>query len=172
MFSGCLQDFPGCFQDAPMGLVGLVEFADHFKWKYGLSWSKGIRSSPTIWWSHLFDDRQLFDDQLEVWTLIIQKSTVMPPSLMILLAFHMAWKDYICQVPIWYSRYPLTMMEAVWQFLWWSRSKPTSNNCELQLLKYCKNTSLNERLKTRAWFCCVPGPGPGRRRSLCAGAAV
>ena len=23
--------FPGCFQDAPMGLVGLVEFDDHFK---------------------------------------------------------------------------------------------------------------------------------------------
>ena len=28
-----------------------------------------------------FDDPQLFDDQLEVWTLIIQKSTVIPPSL-------------------------------------------------------------------------------------------
>ena len=31
----CSQDvcriFPGCFQDAPMGLVGLVEFDDHFK---------------------------------------------------------------------------------------------------------------------------------------------
>ena len=32
----------------------------------------------------LFDDLQLFDDQLEVWTLIIQKSTVIPPSLMVL----------------------------------------------------------------------------------------
>ncbi len=32
----------------------------------------------------LFDDPQLFDDQLEVWTLIIQKSTVIPPSLMVL----------------------------------------------------------------------------------------
>ena len=31
-----------------------------------------------------FDDPQLFDDQLEVWTLIIQKSTVIPPSLMVL----------------------------------------------------------------------------------------
>ena len=30
-----------------------------------------------------FDDPQLFDDQLEVWTLIIQKSTVIPPSLMV-----------------------------------------------------------------------------------------
>ena len=27
-------------------------------------------------------DPQLFDDQLEVWTLIIQKFTVIPPSLM------------------------------------------------------------------------------------------
>ena len=32
-----------------------------------------------------FDDPQLFDDQLEVWTLIIEKSTVIPPSLMVLL---------------------------------------------------------------------------------------
>ena len=51
---------------------------------------------PTIQWSQLFDDPlanydpqffddpQLFDDQLEVWTLIIQKSTVIPPSLMVL----------------------------------------------------------------------------------------
>ena len=29
-------------------------------------------------------DSQLFDDQLEVWTLIIQKSMVIPPSLMVL----------------------------------------------------------------------------------------
>ena len=33
MFSRCSQDvcriFPGCFQDAPMGLVGLVELDDH-----------------------------------------------------------------------------------------------------------------------------------------------
>ena len=62
MFSWCLQDFPGCCQDAPMGLVGLVEFADHYKWKYGLWWSQlfddpsysmipAIRWSPAIWWS-------------------------------------------------------------------------------------------------------------------------
>ena len=31
-----------------------------------------------------FDDPQQFDDQLEVWTLIIEKSTVIPPSLMVL----------------------------------------------------------------------------------------
>ena len=39
MFSRCSLDvlrmferiFPGCFQDAPMGLVGLVEFDDNFK---------------------------------------------------------------------------------------------------------------------------------------------
>ena len=58
--------------------------------------SKGTRWSPTIRWSQLFDDPQLFndlqpfddpqlfDDQLEVWTLIIQKSTVILPSLMVL----------------------------------------------------------------------------------------
>ena len=35
----------------------------------------------------LFDDPPLFDDQfIEVWTLIIEKSTVIPPSLMVL--FH------------------------------------------------------------------------------------
>ena len=34
-----------------------------------------------------FDDPQLFHDQLEVWTLIIQKSTVIPPSLMVLFHF-------------------------------------------------------------------------------------
>ena len=32
----------------------------------------------------LFDDPQPFDDQLEVWTLLIEKSTVIPPSLMVL----------------------------------------------------------------------------------------
>ena len=31
-----------------------------------------------------FNDPQLFGDQLEVWTLIIQKSTVIPSSLMVL----------------------------------------------------------------------------------------
>ena len=35
----------------------------------------------------LFDDPQLFDDKLEVWTLIIEKSTVIPPSLMVLFNF-------------------------------------------------------------------------------------
>ena len=32
----------------------------------------------------LLDGSQPFDDQLEVWTLIIQKSTVISPSLMVL----------------------------------------------------------------------------------------
>ena len=32
----------------------------------------------------LFDDPQLFNDQLEVWSLIIQKSRVIPSSLMVL----------------------------------------------------------------------------------------
>ena len=33
----------------------------------------------------LFDDTQQFDDQLEIWTLIIQESTMIPPSVMVLL---------------------------------------------------------------------------------------
>ena len=59
MFAGFFHDG---FKDAPMGLVGLQLFDDH----------------------QLFDDPQLFDDQLEVWTLIIQKSTVIPSSPMVL----------------------------------------------------------------------------------------
>ena len=43
-----------------------------------------IRWSPTIWYSQLFDDPQLFDGQLGVWTLIVQKSTVIPSSPMVL----------------------------------------------------------------------------------------
>ena len=37
----------------------------------------------------VFDDPQLFDDQIEVWTLIIEKSTLIPPSLMVLLKHNM-----------------------------------------------------------------------------------
>ena len=78
MSSRCSQDvcriFPGCFQDAPIiGLVGLVEFDDHFNDSRDSNDPKEL------------DDPQLFDDQLEVWTLIIQESTVIPPSLMVLL---------------------------------------------------------------------------------------
>ena len=60
---------------------------DHFKWKYGLKWSKGI------WWSQVFEDPRYSmipgipwsrKFQLEEWTLIIQKSTVIPPSPMVL----------------------------------------------------------------------------------------
>ena len=43
------------------------------RWSPGILWSPAIRWSPAI------------HDQLEVWTLIIQKSTVIPPSLMVLL---------------------------------------------------------------------------------------
>ena len=39
---------------------------------------------PAILRSQLFNDPKLFDDHLEVWTLIIQKSTVIPSSLMVL----------------------------------------------------------------------------------------
>ena len=64
--------FSGCFQDAPMGIVG---------W-----WNLMIISNERMDFNgpKELDDPQLFDGQLEVWTLIIQKSTVIPPSLMVL----------------------------------------------------------------------------------------
>ena len=83
MFSGCSQDvcriFLRCFQDALMGLMGLVEFDDHFKWKYGLimiqrnlmfpilaiRWSPALRWSPAIWWSigsMDFDNQKVYGD--------------------------------------------------------------------------------------------------------------
>ena len=77
MFPGYLQDFSRMFSGCSNGSCG----------PGGIWWTfqmKGIRSSPTIWWPQLIDDRQLFDDKLEVWTLIIQYSTVIPPSLMVL----------------------------------------------------------------------------------------
>ena len=36
----------------------------------------------------LLDDPKLFDDQMEVWTLIIQKSTVIPSSQMVMLFYN------------------------------------------------------------------------------------
>ena len=54
MFSRCSQDvcriFPGCFQNAPMGLVGLMEFDDHSKESMDLNDPKEL------------DDLQLFHD--------------------------------------------------------------------------------------------------------------
>ena len=89
MFSRCFQDvcricrmFSGC--------------SDRSYWPGGIWWSFQMKvwtlkiqrnpMIPTIRWSQqlLFDDPQLFDNQLEVWTLIIEKSTVVPPSLMAL----------------------------------------------------------------------------------------
>ena len=71
-------------------------FVDYFKWRYGIQWCPATGWSPAIRWSQLFvdpqlfndpqlfDDPHLFDDQLELWTLIIQNSTVIPPSPMVL----------------------------------------------------------------------------------------
>ena len=82
MFSRCFQNvckiFPGCFQDAPIGLVG--------------GWNLMIISNESMDFydpkefddPKLFDDPQLFNDQLKVWTLIIQKSTVIPSPPMVL----------------------------------------------------------------------------------------
>ena len=99
----CSWMFSRCFHD--------IWSKSFFKWKFCLWWFK------RIWWSladglkvisnestdfndpedfddsQLFDDPQLFvdpqqfDDQLEVWTLIIEKSTVIPPLLMVLFSW-------------------------------------------------------------------------------------
>ena len=77
MFSRCSQDicriFPGCFHDALMGLVGLVDFDDHFKWKYG-QWTLMVQRNsmipsyltiPGIWWSigsMDFDNPKVYGD--------------------------------------------------------------------------------------------------------------
>ena len=77
-----------------MGLVGLVEFQMIIS-----NESMDFTDPKELDDPQLFDDPsysmipsssmipsylQLFDDQLEVGTLIIQKSTVIPPSLMVL----------------------------------------------------------------------------------------
>ena len=62
MFSGCSYGSCGPGGNESMDFIDAKEFDD----------------------PQLFDERQLFDDQLEVWTLIIQKSTVIPPSPMVL----------------------------------------------------------------------------------------
>ena len=71
MFSGCLQDFSRVFSGCSDGSCG----------PGGIWWSFHMKAGTLM---IQFDDPQLFDDQLEVWTLINQKSTVIPPSLMVL----------------------------------------------------------------------------------------
>ena len=107
MFLGCLQDFSRMFLACSDGSCGPGGIWCSFQMKVGtlmiqrnsmiprysmipaIRWSPANRWSPTIRWSQqlLFDDPQVFDDQLEVWTLIIKKSTVIPPSLMVLFIF-------------------------------------------------------------------------------------
>ena len=43
-----------------------------------------------------FDDPQLFNDQIEVWTLIIQKSTVM---VLLLLYYYITWMIILDRLP-------------------------------------------------------------------------
>ena len=49
--------------------------------------SKNFKDPKEFDDTQVFDDPQLFDDQLEGWILIIEKSMVIPPSLMVLLNF-------------------------------------------------------------------------------------
>ena len=105
MFSGCLQDFSRMFSGCSDGSCG----PGGIRWSFQMKvWTLMIQRNPmipiysiipAIWRSQLlidpqlfddpqlFNDPQLFDDQLEVWTLIIWKSTVIPPSPMVLFFF-------------------------------------------------------------------------------------
>ena len=102
MFSRCSQDvcriFPG-YSNGSCGPGGIWWSFQMKVWTLmtqGKSMIPSYSMIPAILWSQLFDDHQLFDDpklfddpqlfddQLEVWTLIIQKSTVIPPSRMVL----------------------------------------------------------------------------------------
>ena len=86
MFSRCSLDvlrmFAGFFQDVFSML----------RWVLWAWWNLMIISSESMDFidqkefddPQLFDDTQLFDDQLEVWTMKIQKGTVIPPSPMVL----------------------------------------------------------------------------------------
>ena len=102
--------FPGCFQDAPMGLVDLVEFDD--QWPSIISNDSMDFNDPkelddpqlledpsySMIPSQLFNHPQLFDDRLEVWTLTIQKYTVIPPSLMVLFCSVVLMNDNIWEI--------------------------------------------------------------------------
>ena len=82
MFSAVFRCFPTVFRRCFLTAEILFNmhrcsqiFTDVFRW------SQMFFDDP-----QLFDDLQLFDDQLEVWTLIIQNSTVIRPSSMVLFA--------------------------------------------------------------------------------------
>ena len=68
MFSGCSYGSRGPGGNESMDFIDAKEFDD-----------PQLFDDPQP-----FDDPQLFDDQLEVWTLIIQKSTLIPSSPMVL----------------------------------------------------------------------------------------
>ena len=93
--------FLGCSLDIPSMIAGFLQ-DDHFKWNIQRnSMIPKYSIIPAIRWSQLFndpqpfDDPQLFDDQLEVWTLI-EKCTVIPPSLMVLFLSVDKTKAYVC----------------------------------------------------------------------------
>ena len=125
MFPECLQDFSRMFSGCSDGSYwpGGIRWSFQMKvWTFKIQRNPNriIRWSPTIWWSQqllfddpqvfddpqLFDDRQLFDDKLEVWTLITEKSTVIPPSLMVL--FWFGWP--IIQSNIWTHVIPVELL--------------------------------------------------------------
>ena len=84
-----LRIFTGFFQD----VFGML------RWVLWVWWNLMIISNECMDLNdpkefadpQLFDDPQQLDDQLEVWTLIIQKSTKIPPSLQLMVFFLRAW---------------------------------------------------------------------------------
>ena len=107
-FLDVLRMFAGFFQDVFRMLRWVLWAWWDFKWSFQMKvWTSMTQKNsmipsysmiPAILWSQLFDDPQLFDDlqpfvdpqlfddqlELEVWTLIIQNSTVIRPSPMVL----------------------------------------------------------------------------------------
>ena len=106
--------------------------------------SKGTRWSPTIRWSALFDDPQpfddpqLFNDQLEVWTLIIQKSTVILPSLMVLF--------FYSHLSTWFSLYLSCSFIPICQ-----------HDCHCICLVLCLGWGWMRPVTSRALFCPLLG---------------
>ena len=139
MFSRCSLDVPRMFAGFFEDVFRMLRWVLWALWNLMIISNEsmdfsdpGTRWSPTIWWSQLFDDLQLFDDRLEVWTLIIQKSTVIPPSLMVLFSVVSFWRKCSSK-----ARAPLSFVQPrnlpprflylVNSFLWYHYKKLLSS---------------------------------------------
>ena len=78
----CLWIFSRYSTDDPQLFIPAI------RWSTAIWWSPAIQWSPAIWWSPAI--RCMY----EVWTLINQKSSVIPPSLMVLLVAKMSYTHF------------------------------------------------------------------------------